>query len=83
MSGGSMNPARTLGPAIASSCYKAIWVYVVGPITGTLLGAWSYNLIRVTERPVHELPSRSVSLKLRRMMSNDGHVSGKEPLDSV
>ena len=48
ISGGSMNPARTIGPAIASSYYKGIWVYVIGPITGTLLGAFSYNLIRVT-----------------------------------
>ncbi|KAI5340983.1 hypothetical protein L3X38_020257 [Prunus dulcis] len=46
ISGGSMNPARTIGPAIASTYYKGIWVYVVGPVIGTLLGSWSYNFIR-------------------------------------
>ncbi|GMN42237.1 hypothetical protein TIFTF001_011445 [Ficus carica] len=47
VSGGSMNPARTLGPAIASSEYKGLWVYFVGPVTGTLLGSWFYKIIQV------------------------------------
>ncbi|XP_028780484.1 aquaporin NIP2-1-like [Neltuma alba] len=46
ISGGSMNPARTLGPAIASGSYKGIWVYLVGPVVGALLGAWSYSTIQ-------------------------------------
>uniref|UniRef100_A0A7N2L083 Uncharacterized protein n=1 Tax=Quercus lobata TaxID=97700 RepID=A0A7N2L083_QUELO len=41
-----MNPARTIGPALASATYKGIWVYVVGPVIRTLLGAYTYNLIR-------------------------------------
>ncbi|XP_059451339.1 aquaporin NIP2-1-like [Corylus avellana] len=53
ISGGSMNPARTIGPAIASASYKGIWVYFVGPVTGTLLGAWAYKLIRVPDELAH------------------------------
>ncbi|KAF8023906.1 hypothetical protein BT93_F1181 [Corymbia citriodora subsp. variegata] len=71
ISGGSMNPARTIGPALASSYFKAVWVYVVGPVTGTLLGAWSYNLIRVFDKPVHVI-TPSFSFKLRRTRSCDG-----------
>ncbi|GAA0185523.1 hypothetical protein LIER_32811 [Lithospermum erythrorhizon] len=52
ISGGSMNPARTLGPAIASGNYKGIWVYMVGPVVGTLLGAFSYTFIRVPDKPI-------------------------------
>ncbi|XP_043705052.1 aquaporin NIP2-1-like [Telopea speciosissima] len=52
---GSMNPARSIGPAIASENYKGIWVYVVGPMTGSLVGAWSYSFIRVTHKPVHDI----------------------------
>ncbi|XP_023528272.1 aquaporin NIP2-1-like [Cucurbita pepo subsp. pepo] len=55
ISGGSMNPARSIGPAIASSHYEGIWVYLVGPVTGTLLGAWSYNFIRTSEKHGHQL----------------------------
>ncbi|KAG8366823.1 hypothetical protein BUALT_Bualt16G0007800 [Buddleja alternifolia] len=50
ISGGSMNPARTIGPAIASNYYNGIWVYILGPVCGTLLGAWSYSFIRVPEK---------------------------------
>ncbi|KAK7295367.1 hypothetical protein RJT34_18274 [Clitoria ternatea] len=64
ISGGSMNPARTLGPAIASASYKGLWVYFAGPITGALLGAWSYNVIKETDQPgfVISLPSLSINL---------------------
>lgn len=53
-SGGSMNPVRTLGPAIAAGNYKAIWVYIVAPITGALLGAGAYTLIRLKPDPDDE-----------------------------
>lgn len=81
VSGGSMNPARTLGPAIASAHYKGIWVYLIGPVVGTLLGAWSYNLIRVTDKPVQAISPRSFSFKLRRIRSKDMEAHNNDPLD--
>ncbi|XP_022971831.1 aquaporin NIP2-1-like [Cucurbita maxima] len=71
VSGGSMNPVRTLGPAMASDNYKGLWVYFVGPVTGTLLGAWSYKFIRASDKPVHLISPHSFSLKLRRMSRSD------------
>lgn len=78
-----MNPARSIGPAIASGYYKAIWVYLIGPVLGTLLGAWSYNLIRVTDQPVQAISPRSFSFKLRRMKSSDLQLPNKDPLTSL
>ncbi|OAY60170.1 aquaporin NIP2-1 [Manihot esculenta] len=83
VSGGSMNPARTLGPAIASAHYKGIWVYLIGPVVGTLLGAWSYNLIRVTDKPVQAISPRSFSFKLRRIRSKDMEAHNNDPLDAL
>ncbi|KAL5582306.1 hypothetical protein UlMin_014748 [Ulmus minor] len=83
VSGGSMNPARTIGPAIASSNYQAIWVYFVGPITGTLMGAWAYSVIRVGDKPVYEMSPRSLSFKLRRLGSNEVHHDHQGPINSV
>ena len=37
--GASMNPARTLGPDIVADTYRALWCYLVGPMTGALVAA--------------------------------------------
>jgi MIP family channel proteins len=39
VSGGSFNPARTLGPMIVSAQFPGWWVYIVGPTAGALAGA--------------------------------------------
>ncbi|KAF9616557.1 hypothetical protein IFM89_030324 [Coptis chinensis] len=49
--GASMNPARTLGPAIAANNYKAIWVYLTAPIVGTLCGAGAYTIVKLPVEP--------------------------------
>ncbi len=38
----SLNPARTLGPAIVSGNYADIWLYFVGPFIGAILAALLY-----------------------------------------
>lgn len=48
VSGGSMNPARSLGPAIASWSFdKDLWVYVVAPTGGAVAGVSFYRLVRL------------------------------------
>ncbi|XP_042419260.1 aquaporin NIP2-1-like [Zingiber officinale] len=74
ISGGSMNPARTIGPAIASKRFDSIWVYVIGPVLGTLLGSVSYDFIRLNEKPTKaqfNSDCRLPSLKLRRLQSQE------------
>lgn len=62
VSGGSMNPARSIGPAIVIHVYKGLWVYVVGPIIGAIAGAFAYNFLRSTGTPFTELTTgQSVS----------------------
>ncbi|KAL6143465.1 hypothetical protein ACLB2K_054160 [Fragaria x ananassa] len=76
--------AGTIGPALVSAYYNGIWIYMVGPVIGALLGAWSYSFIRVNDKPVQASPSRSLSLQLRRIKS-DVHGQAvsicKDPLD--
>jgi aquaporin Z len=46
VSGGSMNPARSLGPDIVRLSLGGSWVYVVGPALGAALGVLVARLLR-------------------------------------
>ena len=46
LTGASMNPARSLGPALISSNLADLWLYLTAPILGAVLGATCYDWIR-------------------------------------
>lgn len=46
ISGASMNPARSLGPALVGGDLHALWLYVVAPLVGAALGALAYQCVR-------------------------------------
>lgn len=46
ISGASMNPARSFGPALLSGTWDHQWIYWLAPIVGAILGAALYQLLR-------------------------------------
>ncbi|GAB4245258.1 MAG: hypothetical protein Kow00122_01900 [Thermoleophilia bacterium] len=45
LTGASMNPARSLGPALVSGDLASFWIYLVGPLVGAVLGAVAYQVL--------------------------------------
>ena len=46
ISGASMNPARSIGPALVSGDLHALWLYILAPLIGAALGALTYQFVR-------------------------------------
>jgi len=52
ISGASVNPARSLGPAIVSGTYGDLWIYLTAPFLGSILGWLLYRFFTVDEDDV-------------------------------
>ena len=46
VTGASMNPARSLAPAIAEGRMDVLWIYIAGPIIGAIVAAQLYQWIK-------------------------------------
>jgi aquaporin NIP len=58
VSGASMNPARSLGPALISGELHALWLYLLAPLLGAAIGALAYQLVRGEPTRVGEVGAR-------------------------
>ncbi|XP_028795013.1 probable aquaporin NIP7-1 [Neltuma alba] len=65
VSGGSMNPARSLGPAILSWKFKDIWIYITAPISGAVAGVLLFRFLRLKHQPCTTFSSPAAT--------HDGH----------
>lgn len=44
--GASMNPARSLGPAVISGHFQYLWIYLLAPVTGACIGVFGCRCVR-------------------------------------
>lgn len=58
VTGASMNPARSFGPALVANTWADFWIYVVGPMLGALVGAALYQSMRVPAAPRADIGER-------------------------
>ena len=53
VTGASMNPARSFGPALVASEWTDFWVYLVAPVTGAMAAALFYGVVRKPTTGLH------------------------------
>jgi glycerol uptake facilitator-like aquaporin len=51
ITGASMNPARSFGPALASGAWQDLWIYIAGPLIGAAIGVFAYQFVRQPHLP--------------------------------
>lgn len=49
VSGASMNPARSLGPAVVGGEFRALWLYFAAPVAGALMAIPAYRVTRASD----------------------------------
>jgi glycerol uptake facilitator protein len=83
ISGGSVNPARTFGPYLATSIFggstpwSELWIYWVGPLVGGVLAALAYDLIAQPERHAEPGGSQGTAgeVRGRRVITDDKQLT--------
>jgi hypothetical protein len=51
LTGASMNPARSFGPALVGGLWRAHWLYWLSPVTAMMVAARVYDVLREARPP--------------------------------
>ena len=64
VSGGSVNPARSLAPSLISGSFTDLWIYLTAPFIGAVIGAIGFEFMRGEE----EGSTSHMATNIRRVM---------------
>jgi len=81
LTGASMNPARTFGPALVNHCWDHHWVYWLGPLFGSTLAALTCQMIFLTN-PVDMTKVFNITRGTNQSETGKVPTPGKRGMDS-
>jgi len=81
LTGASMNPARSLGPAVAGGIWSGHWIYWVAPITAMMAAARVYDFLRPARTP-ERMPT-GVPLGLQGPLDGSAAPAASDRVDSL
>jgi len=68
--GGSMNPARSFGPALYNGNFTNHWIYWIAPLSSSLITSVAYKMIFWREAPREVLAAEELPLQLKSVKNN-------------
>lgn len=83
ISGTSLNPARSLGPALVSERWTAQWIYAIAPPIGATIAVFIFRFFErdvLTGKLFHVPHYRSIFKSVRATSLQSGHLARKEEL---
>src|SRR6201987_4954778 len=74
--GGSLNPARQFGPAVASGQTRFLWVYLLAPMFGAAIAAWLRRKIQRQRRVLTHRLCGTVGTSTAKVIEGVSHLIG-------
>jgi glycerol uptake facilitator protein/aquaporin Z len=74
--GGSLNPARQFGPAVASGKTQFLWVYLLAPMFGAAIAAWLRRKIQRQRRVLTHRLCGTIGTSTAKVIADVSHLIG-------
>ncbi|GAA5975960.1 hypothetical protein JCM10908_005339 [Rhodotorula pacifica] len=83
LTGGSLNPARTLGPDVIATTFNGyVWIYFLGPFLGAAVAAGFYRLLKYMEKVTTPEPIGSLGKDKETAVPGQEGTEGAEGTDA-
>ena len=74
--GGSLNPARQFGPAVASGHTRFLWAYLLAPMFGAAIAAWLRRTIQRQRRVLTHRLCGTIGTSTAKVIEDVSHLIG-------
>jgi glycerol uptake facilitator-like aquaporin len=81
--GGSLNPARQFGPAVASGQTRFLWAYLLAPMFGAAIAAWLRRKIQRRRRVLTYRLCGTIETSTAKVIEGVSHLIGANRITDI